>query len=96
MLSTDALEPGDSVLFYTDGVVEAHQPGGHIFGVERLTDLIGRHASEQLEPEEIVRQIVRSILDYKTEPLADDATLVLVHWNGPSRAQAAPAARSSR
>ena len=88
-LASEALEPGDSVLFYTDGVVEAHQPGGHVFGVERLTDLIGRHASEQLEPEEIVRQIVRSILDYKPEPLADDATLVLVRWNGPRRAQGA-------
>ena len=82
-LASEALEPGDGVLFYTDGVIEAHQPGGQEFGVERLTDLIGRHASDQLEPEEIVRQIVRSILDYKAEPLADDATLVLVRWNGP-------------
>jgi phosphoserine phosphatase RsbU/P len=82
-LGSDALEPGDGVLFYTDGVIEAHQPDGDEFGVERLTDLIGRHASDQLEPEEIVRQIVRSILDYKAEPLADDATLVLVRWNGP-------------
>ena len=79
----ESLEPGDSVLFYTDGVVEAHKPGGDLFGVERLADLIGRHASDQLEPEEIVRQIVKSILDYKADELADDATLVLVRWNGP-------------
>jgi serine phosphatase RsbU (regulator of sigma subunit) len=85
-MANEALEPGDSVLFYTDGVVEAHKPGGELFGVERLADLIGRHASDQLEPEEIIRQIVKSILDYKADQLADDATLVLVRWNGPTPA----------
>ena len=79
----DSLEPGDAVLFYTDGVIEAHAPGGEEFGLERLADLAGQHASDQLEPEEIVRQIVRSVLDHQSDPLADDATLVLVRWNGP-------------
>lgn len=81
-VATESLEPGDSVLFYTDGVTEAHQPGGPMFGAERLADLIGRHASDQEQPEEIVRHIVRAILDYKADQLADDATLVLVRWNG--------------
>jgi len=81
-VASESLEPGDSVLFYTDGVTEAHKPGGELFGVERLVDLIGRHASDQVEPEEIVRQVVRAILEYKSDQLADDATLVLVRWNG--------------
>ena len=81
-VARESLEPGDSVLFYTDGVTEAHKPGGELFGVERLVDLIGRHASDQVEPEEIVRQVVRAILEYKADQLADDATLVLVRWNG--------------
>ncbi len=81
-VAIESLEPGDSVLFYTDGVTEAHKPGGAMFGVERLADLIGRHASDQVGPEEIVRQIVRAILEYKADQLADDATLVLVRWNG--------------
>jgi serine phosphatase RsbU (regulator of sigma subunit) len=81
-VANESLEPGDSVLFYTDGVTEAHKPGGELFGVERLADLIGRHASDQVEPEEIVRQIVGAILEYKADQLADDATLVLVRWNG--------------
>ncbi len=83
-VETVQLEPGDSVLFYTDGVVEAHQPGGELFGVERLSDITGRYASDELEPEEIVRQIVRSVLEYQTDQLGDDATLILVRWNGPS------------
>ena len=79
---TAALEPGDSVLFYTDGVVEAHLPGQEEFGVERLVDLVGQHASDQLEPEEIVRRLVRSVLEYQDDRLTDDATLVLFKWNG--------------
>ena len=82
-VATAALEPGDSVLFYTDGVVEAHLPGQEEFGVERLVDLVGQHASDQLEPEEIVRRLVRSVLDYQDDRLTDDATLVLFKWNGP-------------
>lgn len=84
-VATHPLEPGDSVLFYTDGVVEAHLPGGEEFGVERLADLAGQHASNQLEPEEIVRRLVRSILDHQDDQLSDDATLVLVQWRGRHR-----------
>jgi serine/threonine protein phosphatase PrpC len=83
-VASEQLEPGDSVLFYTDGVTEAHVPGGEEFGTERLADLAGRHASDQLEPAEFVRHLVRAVLDYKPDRLDDDATLVLVRWNGVS------------
>ena len=43
--------------------------------------------SDQREPEEIIRQVVRTILDYKADQLVDDATLVLVRWNGPTASQ---------
>jgi len=82
-IATEPLEPGDSVLFYTDGVIEAHLAGEEDFGIERLTDLAGRHASDHLEPEEIIRQIVGSVLEHQAN-LADDATLVLVRWHGPT------------
>jgi serine phosphatase RsbU (regulator of sigma subunit) len=81
-IAVESLEPRDSVLFFTDGVIDAHKPGGDLFGVDRLADLVGRHASDQREPEEIIRQVVRTILDYKADQLVDDATLVLVRWNG--------------
>lgn len=84
-LATAALEPGDAMLFYTDGVVEAHGPGRDQFGTERLADLVGQHASHQLEPEEITRRLVHAVLDYQSDQLTDDATLVLVKWNGPDR-----------
>lgn len=83
IVETDALEPGDSVLFFTDGVTEAHVPGGEQFGIDRLADLAGQHASNELEPEELVRRLVRAVLDHQDDMLSDDATMVLFKWHGP-------------
>ncbi|HEX4905271.1 MAG TPA: PP2C family protein-serine/threonine phosphatase [Acidimicrobiales bacterium] len=82
-VETVSLQPGDSVLFYTDGVTEAHVPGGEQFGAERLADLAGQHASDELEPEELVRRLVRAVLEHQDDLLSDDATMVLFKWHGP-------------
>jgi serine phosphatase RsbU (regulator of sigma subunit) len=37
------LEDGDTVLFYSDGVVEAHAPDRDMFGFPRLQGLVGAH-----------------------------------------------------
>lgn len=80
--STVVLEPGDSVVFYTDGVVESHSPGGEPFGIERLRDLIDQNAAEGAPPEETSRRIVRSVLEHHDASLADDASLVVLRWTG--------------
>ena len=82
MVAEDALEPGDSLLFYTDGAIEGRMAKG--FGLERLTDLVGQTASDQLSPEEIVRQVGRAILEHHRHRLDDDATLLIVQWTGPA------------
>jgi serine phosphatase RsbU (regulator of sigma subunit) len=64
-------------------VVEARQPDGEEFGVDRLIDLAGQHASDRLEPEEVVRRLVRAVLDHQQSHLSDDASLVLVQWHQP-------------
>jgi serine phosphatase RsbU (regulator of sigma subunit) len=53
-------------------------------GLDRLTDLVGRTASDQLSAEEIVRQVGRAIVEHHKSRLEDDATLLLVQWSGPS------------
>jgi serine phosphatase RsbU (regulator of sigma subunit) len=40
------LERGDSVLFYSDGLVEAHDPQRDMFGFPRLQGLVGAHRSD--------------------------------------------------
>jgi serine phosphatase RsbU (regulator of sigma subunit) len=41
------LDAGDSALFYSDGLVEAHDPKGEMFGFPRLRELIGEHGEER-------------------------------------------------
>lgn len=81
-VATCALEPGDSVLFFTDGVTESVVSGGDRFGVAHLADLVGQHASDQLEIEEVVRRLARSVVDEHLGKPNDDATLVMVQWKG--------------
>jgi serine phosphatase RsbU (regulator of sigma subunit)/predicted ester cyclase len=40
------LEEGEAALFYSDGLVEAHNPKGEMFGFPRLRELIGEHGEE--------------------------------------------------
>ena len=42
-----SLGVGDSILFYTDGLVEAHDPKGEMFGFPRLRALIAEHVAEE-------------------------------------------------
>lgn len=79
-------EPDDAVLLYTDGVIEARTPDGELFGLDRLADLLEREAASEQPPEELLRRLVRSVLDYQggESGLRDDATLLLVQWTGSS------------
>jgi serine phosphatase RsbU (regulator of sigma subunit) len=83
-LITSGLEPGDSILFYTDGIVEARGGSAGDFGSERLADLVGQYASDQVPVGLIVRHLVRAVLEFHGNRLHDDATVLMVHWPGPA------------
>ena len=82
-VATEPLEPGDFVLLYTDGVSEAHTPEGEQVGVEGLIDLIDRHASELLRPQQILHALLHTIRDHRRGDPRDDSTFVLFRWEGP-------------
>jgi serine phosphatase RsbU (regulator of sigma subunit) len=42
-----ALEAGEAALFYSDGLVEAHDPNGEMFGFPRLRALVAEHDDEE-------------------------------------------------
>lgn len=83
-VATEQLEPGDRLLFFTDGVVEHRNASGEMFGEDRLAEHLVRHLSEQLPGAEVLRRLNRDLLEIIGTPgHSDDATLVLVHWTGP-------------
>jgi serine phosphatase RsbU (regulator of sigma subunit) len=81
--ATCELEPGDCVLFYTDGVTEARGGRGEDFGPDRLADLVGQHADDQLPIGLIVRLIVRAVREHHRGVLRDDASVLMIQWPGP-------------
>ncbi|MEU4568460.1 PP2C family protein-serine/threonine phosphatase [Micromonospora sp. NPDC023956] len=76
------LQPGDDVLLYTDGIIEARSPDGEPFGVDRLVDFAVRALADGLPAPETTRRLVHAILDYQNDQLADDATLLMARWLG--------------
>jgi serine phosphatase RsbU (regulator of sigma subunit) len=77
---TEQLEPGDRVLFYTDGVTEGHTTGGIPFGVKRLGEFVIEHTAAGTPAPEMMRLLNHEIMDHQSGELRDDATVVMVEW----------------
>lgn len=80
VVGVEHLQPGDRVLFFTDGVIEARSPDGDFFGVERLVGLLTRNLAGELPTPETMRRVVRALLAHQQGQLTDDATLLLLEW----------------
>ena len=77
------LEPGDRVLLYSDGIVEARALDGEPFGVDRLADFLTRAHSADEPASETLRRLGRAVAAHRgTTEFEDDATLLLVEWTG--------------
>lgn len=69
--------PGDLLVFYSDGVTEARNRTGELFGVERLIDLVQTHAD--LDPEELTKRLRAAVEGFSgSGNFADDLTCVSV------------------
>jgi sigma-B regulation protein RsbU (phosphoserine phosphatase) len=70
-----AIEPGDILVLYTDGVTEPINAQEEEFGEERLTQVIARSHDEPCD--KIVKRIHAAVLDFTgDQPLFDDYTLL--------------------
>ena len=52
-----SLREGNCVLFYSDGLVEAHDPKGEMFGFPRLRTLIAEHAEKESLEEALLEEL---------------------------------------
>jgi serine phosphatase RsbU (regulator of sigma subunit) len=84
VISEHQLRPGDRVLFFTDGAVEEHKPGGEQFGLERMIDLVERAGQVGEGVQEMVRGLSHALARARGDVTTDDTTLFLVEWRGGS------------
>jgi serine phosphatase RsbU (regulator of sigma subunit) len=68
------LQAGEAALFYSDGLVEAHNPEGEMFGFPRLQALVAKHD----EGEALVEFLMEELYSFTGEgwEQEDDITLV--------------------
>jgi len=71
------LAPGDKVVFYTDGIVEAMNKEQEIFGFERLQKLV--EESQTMNAEALLKEIMERVNHFVGEaPQHDDLTAIVV------------------
>ncbi len=72
----DSMARGDTLTVYTDGLVEARDDAGELFGVERLVDVVCDASGD--EAAAIAKRCINEIAHFVPERLHDDATVVLL------------------
>ncbi len=71
------LHPGDTLVFYTDGITEAHSPNDDLFGLNRLIYIVKSKAKES--PESLQQYIQSEVVNFRRHATGrDDATLLIV------------------
>ena len=81
-VATEKLQPGDRVLFFTDGVIETRSADGELFGVSRLADFLVRATLDEVSTAETVRRLSISTMAHGGATLNDDASLLLIEYLG--------------
>ena len=69
-----ALEPGDRLMFVTDGVLERNAATADVMGLLTTT--------RDLHPREVVQEVNRAVLRAVGGTLRDDATVLCLDWYG--------------
>jgi serine phosphatase RsbU (regulator of sigma subunit) len=78
------LERGDTLVLYTDGITEARDADGALFGLDRLTRFMLDAVAAQTTAAETMRNLIHTIVEYENGELRDDATAALLRWRPPT------------
>ena len=79
-IAVQQLQPGDRVLFYTDGVTESRSPNGSSFGEALLADFLVRATIDGVPVAETVRRLTARVIEHVGAELRDDATMFLLEY----------------
>ncbi|MEM6765276.1 MAG: GAF domain-containing SpoIIE family protein phosphatase [Bacteroidota bacterium] len=71
-------QPGDMMLLYTDGIIEARNEEGEEFGYHRLKNIFTAHRNQ--ESEELTTSIVNGVKDFTHSDLEDDYTVLAIKF----------------
>jgi sigma-B regulation protein RsbU (phosphoserine phosphatase) len=76
-----ASEPGDALVFYSDGVDEQPNEKNEEFGRERIKRVVQKHGTES--PQEIADAIIAAVDSFRAAvPIFDDQTVVVLRVTG--------------
>jgi serine phosphatase RsbU (regulator of sigma subunit) len=89
-VAEEQLEPGDVLVLYTDGAVEARHRDGAFLGLEGLVRFLEREAAARQTAPEMLRRLQRTLLGAQDTTLNDDATVMLVEWSRGSEERLLP------
>ncbi|MDD3885765.1 MAG: SpoIIE family protein phosphatase [Victivallaceae bacterium] len=79
------LKPGDTMLIYTDGVSEAEDTSGRLFGINEVEKIMIRRSAAL--PDIIADDILGAVAKFTSgAEQSDDITLLAVKYNGPAKA----------
>jgi serine phosphatase RsbU (regulator of sigma subunit)/CHASE3 domain sensor protein len=74
------LEPGDCLLFFTDGWLEGKAPNGEVFGEHRFAEAVMRLAP--VGASDIGERLVEEVEQFAAGKLDDDLTMLVVEYLG--------------
>jgi anti-sigma regulatory factor (Ser/Thr protein kinase) len=71
------LAPGDTLLLFSDGITDARDAAGRVFGLERLEECVRQHAA--LEPSDLIEAVNGAVREFSglSKP-SDDQTSVAI------------------
>ena len=77
------LEPGDTLVLFSDGVTEAMDPAEELFGIARLRDMLCAHTETPLD--QLQKAVLESVENFsRGASQADDVTLLLIRYRAAS------------
>ena len=76
-VTVSELSPGDSIVLFTDGISEALNPAGDLYGTKNLTRVAARHRADS--PPQLAAACLDDVNRFReSQPVSDDLTLMVL------------------